>query len=59
MKKIYTFRGQKCGNEPSEPKNGIWGPKSVWSCDVSIEREFYIQQKKYTLGGQKDKKKSL
>jgi hypothetical protein len=44
MKK-YTFGGQKGKNRPSEPKHGIWGPKSVWSCDISIEREFYMQQK--------------
>jgi hypothetical protein len=42
MKK-YTFRVKKGENKPSEPKNGIWAPKSVWSCDVSIDREFYIQ----------------
>jgi hypothetical protein len=56
MKKIYTFRCRKGENEPSEPKNGIWGPKSVWSCDISIDREFY--KKKYTLGGQKGKNKT-
>jgi hypothetical protein len=29
-KKKYTFGGQKDENKPSEPKNGIWGPKSIW-----------------------------
>jgi hypothetical protein len=28
-KKKHTFGGQKDANRPSEPKNGIWGPKSV------------------------------
>jgi hypothetical protein len=37
MKKKYTFRGRKGENEPSEPKNGIWGQKSIWSCDISID----------------------
>jgi hypothetical protein len=42
-KKIYTFGGQKGENRPSEPKNGIWGPISIWSCDISIDREFYME----------------
>jgi hypothetical protein len=29
VKKIYTFRGKKSDNNPSEPKNGIWAPKLV------------------------------
>jgi hypothetical protein len=33
--------GQKIENKPSEHKNGIWVPKSVGSCDISIDREFY------------------
>jgi hypothetical protein len=52
-KKKYTFGGRKGANVFSEPKKGIWGPKSVWACDVSIDREFYM--KKYTFGGQKGK----
>jgi hypothetical protein len=44
MKKIYTFRGRKGENEPSEPKNEIWGPKSEWSCDISIDQEFNIDE---------------
>jgi hypothetical protein len=32
--KNYTFRGQKGKKKPSEPKNRIWGSKSVWSCDI-------------------------
>jgi hypothetical protein len=44
MKKIYTLRGRKGENEPSEPKNGIWGQKSVWSCDISIDQEFNIDE---------------
>jgi hypothetical protein len=43
MKK-YTFVGQKGKNRLSEPKNGIWGPKSVWSCDMSIDQEFNIDE---------------
>jgi hypothetical protein len=44
MKKIYAFRGQKGKNKPSKPKNGIWGPKSVRSCDIFIDRKFYIDE---------------
>jgi hypothetical protein len=29
MKKIFPFRGLKGENKPSEPENGICGPKSV------------------------------
>jgi hypothetical protein len=46
MKKIYTFG-------PPEPKNGVWGPKSVWSCDISIDREFYMEQEKIYFWGSK------
>jgi hypothetical protein len=45
-KKKYTFGGQNGYNRPPEPKTGIWGPKSVWLCDVSIDREFYVEQEK-------------
>jgi hypothetical protein len=37
----YTFRGQKGENKPSEPTNGIWGPKPIWSCDISIRLGFF------------------
>jgi hypothetical protein len=43
-KKNYTIRGQKGENRLPELNNGIWGPKSVWSCDISIVREFYMAQ---------------
>jgi hypothetical protein len=33
------FQGSKSKNRPPEPENGIWGPKSVWSCDISIDRK--------------------
>jgi hypothetical protein len=56
MKKISTFRGQKGENRLPEPKNGIWGPKSVWSCDISIVREFYMEKEKLYFGDQKDRK---
>jgi hypothetical protein len=59
MKKIYTCRGRKGENEPSEPKNGNWGQKSEWSCDISIEREFHMKQKKIYFEGQKDENKPL
>jgi hypothetical protein len=51
--------GQKGKNWPSDPKNGILGPKSVWSCDISIEREFHMKQKEKYLEGQKDENKHL
>jgi hypothetical protein len=39
MKKdVKAKKGEK---RPLEPKNGIWGPISVWSCDTSIDCEFY------------------
>jgi hypothetical protein len=44
MKKIYTFRGRKGKNRPPEPKNGIWGQKPVWTCDISIDQEFNIDE---------------
>jgi hypothetical protein len=40
---------------PPELKNGIWGPKSVWSCDISIERKFCMQQKNKLWGVKKAK----
>jgi hypothetical protein len=46
-KKKYTFGGQKGENRPKneapEPKNEIWGPKSIWSWVISIDREFYME----------------
>jgi hypothetical protein len=39
-----------------EPKNGIWDPKSVWSCDISIDREFYIEHEKIYLWGSERQK---
>jgi hypothetical protein len=53
VKKIFTFRGQKGKNRPPEPKNGIWVPKLVCSCDISIDLKFYIDEEEYTFGGQK------
>jgi hypothetical protein len=53
--KKYTFGGQKGKNWPPEPKNGIWDPKSVLSCDISIKREFHMKQKKYTRRVKKTK----
>jgi hypothetical protein len=58
MKKKYTFGGgaYKGENKPSEPKKRIWGPKSVWSCDISIDRKFYMEQEKINS---KRRKKAL
>jgi hypothetical protein len=53
MKK-YTFGGLKGKNRPPEPKNGIWGLKSVWSCDIFIDQEFNIYEKNiYIFRGRK------
>jgi hypothetical protein len=38
-----------------KPKNGIWGPKSVWLCDFSIDREFYKKREKIYFGVKKTK----
>jgi hypothetical protein len=57
MKKIYSFSDQKGENRLPEPKNGICGPKSVWSCDISINREFYVKQEKIYFWGKKGKHK--
>jgi hypothetical protein len=43
-KKKYTFGDQKDENKTPEPKNGIQAPKSVWSCDISIDQEFNIDE---------------
>jgi hypothetical protein len=29
-----------------EPKIGIWGPKLVWSCDIFMDQEIYMEQEK-------------
>jgi hypothetical protein len=54
---FFTFRSQKGENRLLEPKKGIWGQKSVWSCDISIVREFYIEKQKFYFGDHKDRKK--
>jgi hypothetical protein len=36
MKKTYTLRSKKGEHKPSQPKNGTWAPKSVWSCDIRV-----------------------
>jgi hypothetical protein len=53
MKKKNTFRGQRVENNTAEPKNGIWAPKSVWSSEITIDREFFMEQEKYIFGGSK------
>jgi hypothetical protein len=42
MRKINTFGDQNGENNPSEPKNGIWAPKSVWLSDSFSDWKFYI-----------------
>jgi hypothetical protein len=54
-KKKYTFGGQKGEIKPSKP----WGPKSIWSCDISIDREFYMEQGKIYLWGSKKRKQGF
>jgi hypothetical protein len=58
-KQKYTFGGQKDENRPPEPKNGIWVPKSVMSCDISIDLEFYMAQEKIYFWGSKNGKPFL
>jgi hypothetical protein len=50
-RKYVLLVGRKGENRPSEPKNGIWRPKSVWSCDTSVDRKFYIDEKIYAFNG--------
>jgi hypothetical protein len=50
MKKTYTLRGQK-GEIIRQPKNRIWASKPLWSCDIFIERKFYIEQEKVYFWG--------
>jgi hypothetical protein len=38
-----------------EPKNGIWGPTSVWSCDTFIDWKSHVVRKNILLGVQKAK----
>jgi hypothetical protein len=35
----YTFADQKSKNKPSESKNGIWAPKSIWLSDLYMNQE--------------------
>jgi hypothetical protein len=57
MKKKYTYRGQKGKNKPSEPNNGIWAPKTVRSCHISIDQKFHSDKEKVFFQGSKDKNK--
>jgi hypothetical protein len=54
----YTFGGQKGENNPSEPKNGILNSvqNSVWSWDISIDWEFYMELEKIYFWGSKRRK---
>jgi hypothetical protein len=49
--KKYTFWVQKGIFRPPGPKNGIKGTKSAWSSDISIDREFYMEQEKVFFWG--------
>jgi hypothetical protein len=49
--------GQKGKNRSLEPKNGIWGPKSVWSVIYPSIWNFTWSKKKHTFAGQKGKNK--
>jgi hypothetical protein len=53
MKKVYTLGGQKGESKPSEPKNGIWSPKFVWWCDISIDWKSFIDEEKMYFKGLK------
>jgi hypothetical protein len=58
MKKIYILlRVKKAKISPQSltKPNEIWGLKSVWSWDISIDRKFYMEQRKYTFEDQKGK----
>jgi hypothetical protein len=59
MKEKYTLRVKKGKNKPLEPKIGIWAPKLVWPCDISIDRKFHGGDKNYTLRGQMGENKSI
>jgi hypothetical protein len=50
-KKKYTF-GQK-GEKGPEPKNRIWGPILVWSCNISIVEILHGVRKNILLGAPK------
>jgi hypothetical protein len=52
-RKYKLLRVKKAKIGPPEPKNGIWGPTSVWSF-----RNFTWSMKKYTFGGLKGENKS-
>jgi hypothetical protein len=56
-KKKYTVEGHKGENKPSVPTSRIWSPKSIWSCDISKDREFDIELEKCSVGGQKGENK--
>jgi hypothetical protein len=43
-KKKHTFGGQKGENKPSGHIYVFWDPKSVRSCDIFIDQEFYIDE---------------
>jgi hypothetical protein len=57
MKKIYTFRGQKGKNMPSEPKNGFVGQNQYNRVTCPSIGNFTWSKKIYTIGGQKGKNK--
>jgi hypothetical protein len=50
-KNIHIFRERKGKNKPSSPKNRILAQKSVYSCDISINREFNIHEENTCFKG--------
>jgi hypothetical protein len=59
MKTIYTFRGKKGENEPSEPKNGIWKTaQNQYGRVICLSNgNFTWRMKKYTIQGRKSENK--
>jgi hypothetical protein len=42
MKKIYVFSGRKIS--PQSPKTEFGEFGEIWSCGISIDRKFYIDE---------------
>jgi hypothetical protein len=60
IKKICTFRGHKSKNRTPEPKNKIWVPKSVWSCETFIDQKFnMVDEENICFLGSKSRKQTL
>jgi hypothetical protein len=44
MKKLHALRGEKGEKSPQSPITGFGLQNSVWSCDISIDLKFYMNQ---------------